>query len=456
MHMLRPLASGLRTDHPGSGLRFVDDSHLPVDDPEAFEAAGRHAGGGMRGRWDPERVSGGWRGFTTDPIRHDLAWVVRYHPGHGRSVLLVRDEDAADWHSALHGGPLLFRAGGYWWDGARWYRPAQVWDAASEDYLRAPVPAAHTVSADDLLSAAGDPAAGRVLQLGEFDPAAAPPGPWINDLALWAQHHIKQPDGYLRLKQCVVKLSAPELVGDQLIGIPEMAELGGIAASTLRAYLSRGEGDVPLPQATVSGRSAWSRPVAQDWATARRRSTDSVVATLTAGDATTPPPGVKDLRDRFGRIFHSTLFGRPDVRKRWAIRWRGENEIRKVADQLARNVTTKLDDILPAGQLATTVRHAVLDDLTLQHDPQDEDQHYGLTPDLTRMLDWLIRHHPDHAHYTLGGIVRDAEQRLGIPRDRIAHCLRTSLALDGKLTDDQRHDYLDLALPPAKPTGKDD
>jgi hypothetical protein len=460
MHTLRALANGLRTDHPVPDLPFVDDSHLPIDDADAFEAVGRGAGHGMWGRWDPERVSGGWRAFTTDPIRRRLAWVVRYHPEHGCSVLLVRDDDATDWHSDLHDGPLLFRAGGYWWDGAAWYRPGQIWDSADEDYIRTPVPAAHTVSADDLLPSDrddlvvpdGDPTAGRILQLGEFDPATPPRGPWINDLAMWAAHR-----GYQGLEQCVVQVSAPELTGDQLVGISEMAALGGIAASTLRAYLSRGEGDVPLPQATISGRSAWSRPVAQDWAEARRRSTDSVVATLTAGDATIPPPGVKDIRERFGRIFHSTLFGRPDVRKRWAIRWRGEDDVRKVADQLAWNVAASLDDIVPTGPLAQTVRQAVIDDLAVQqHDPVDKEQFYVLASDIAKMLDWLIRHHPDHGHYTLSGIVRDAEKRLSIPRDRIAYCLRVSLTSDGKLTADQVDDYLDRALPPTKPTAKEE
>ena len=28
---------------------------------------------------------------------------------------------------------LLFRAGGYWWDGATWYRPGQVWDGAADE-----------------------------------------------------------------------------------------------------------------------------------------------------------------------------------------------------------------------------------------------------------------------------------------------------------------------------------
>ncbi|GGM18975.1 hypothetical protein GCM10010129_74090 [Streptomyces fumigatiscleroticus] len=42
---------------------------------------------------------GGWLAFTTDPIAHHLGWAVRYHPDHGRTVLLLRDEDTASLHT---------------------------------------------------------------------------------------------------------------------------------------------------------------------------------------------------------------------------------------------------------------------------------------------------------------------------------------------------------------------
>ncbi|MER5852499.1 hypothetical protein ABT126_37270 [Streptomyces sp. NPDC002012] len=48
-----------------------------------------------------------------------------------------------------------------------------------------------------------------------------------------------------------------------------MAELGGITASTLRAYISRGNSEVPQPQATVGGRDQWARAMADDWVEAR-------------------------------------------------------------------------------------------------------------------------------------------------------------------------------------------
>ena len=96
--------------------------------------------------------------LTTDPGRHDLAWVVRWHPDHGRSVVLYHDDNAVTAYTDYVDGPLLFRSGGYWWDGTTWYRPEQVIDWAGEDYYRRPVPAAATVTAGGILAAsAADP-----------------------------------------------------------------------------------------------------------------------------------------------------------------------------------------------------------------------------------------------------------------------------------------------------------
>lgn len=76
----QPLANGISTDHPVPDLPFVDDTHIPLDEgPEAIEAVGRGAGNGMWGRYD-NLPDGAWHAFTTDPIRHDYGWSVRYHP----------------------------------------------------------------------------------------------------------------------------------------------------------------------------------------------------------------------------------------------------------------------------------------------------------------------------------------------------------------------------------------
>ena len=71
-------------------------------------------------------------------------------------------------HMSWWGPALLFRSGGYWWDGNGWYRPGQVWDAAREEYYRRPVPASATVTAADMLRT-GDAARRRVLAVADVD-----------------------------------------------------------------------------------------------------------------------------------------------------------------------------------------------------------------------------------------------------------------------------------------------
>ena len=451
MHRLQPVGNGLRTDHPVPGLPFLDDVHIPIEDPVAVEAIGRHEGGTTWGRWDRDGTTkGAWLAFTTDPIRHDLAWVVRHHPEHGRSVLLVLDKDASPWHSNWWGPQLLFRQGGYWWDGAGWFRPEQVWDAASERYDRRPVKAATTITADDLRDDDAHPAEGRVLKVADLDPAAPLSGLWNDHLAMWASC---RPHDALPLSRCVVGVSAPELAADQLIGVPEMAETGGIAASTLRAYISRGESDVPLPQAIVKGRNLWARPVADDWAEQRRRSPESAAATIDSGDDTGLPIGASELRQRLARRFFGILWERPDRRKRWAVRHRNQAAVQDLADELAWSVATDTGSVIDPYDLAATVRHAVLDEFAHGQELDratggKDSSFYGIATPVAKTFDWLVGHHPQTAHHLIGEIVGDAERRLGIPRDVSADSIRTALGLDSRLPRKARLNFLERALPP--------
>jgi hypothetical protein len=451
-----PLANGLRTDHPVPGLPFVDDSHIPLDEgPEAIEAVGRHEASGMWGRYDNNRADGGWHAFTTDPKQHTLGWSVRYRPEHGRTVLLMRDRDTSPWHTQWTADELLFRAGGYWWNGTTWYRPGQVWDPVAQDYERRKARLAVTVSAADMLDGRADPARAYVGKVTTFDPDAPGPDNWLDHLALWAQHHQDQ-ENALPLERCVVDVSSPELTAAQMIGAPEMAELGGITASTLRAYISRGNSEVPLPQATVGGRDQWARAVAEDWVEARQRSYEGVGAAMSAGDRDNLSPGAAEVRDRFAADFHRTLWDRPDVRKRWILRQRNKESVAEVANALAWSVAASLDRIIPTQHLGRVVEGAVLQDfaesLELFADETKKRgkmswRYFNLTPSVAKMLDWYVRYFPGAAYSTIGEIQREAHKTWDAPASDTLRALRVALSLDGELTKQQRETYFALLEP---------
>ncbi|MFD9122303.1 MULTISPECIES: hypothetical protein [Streptomyces] len=425
-----------------------------MDDPQALEAVGRGAGNGMWGRWDEEYLDGSWRAFTTDPVRRGLAWCVRYHPEFGRSVLLVRDEDAASFHTLWHDGPLLFRSGGYWWDGTTWYRPLQVWDAASETYSRRPVESAVTVLSEDLLQSGGDPSRASVLRAGDVGTEPLQADEWKNHLALWAEYRAERKTAS-DVSACVVGLTAPELATDVLVGLTKMAELAGMQPVALRRAMASKQSDVPQPQAVVGGRRAWSRPVIEDWLEQRFRSTDSVVATMASKGSSDTSVGVADLQAHFSTQFMSVLWNDPEARRRWARRHRNEDVVREVSDELAWHTAAGLDRIVPPDALSTVIRLAVMDEIATSGrsnlalwGTEQGAQFFGLLTPVTQMLDWLIRHRPDHAHYTISGIIGEAERRFQVPRAITVRSLRTALALDGQLPDDAYERFFQRALPP--------
>jgi hypothetical protein len=380
--------------------------------------------------------------------------------------MLYQDDDASSAHTFFMDGPLLFRAGGYWSDGTTWYRPGQIWDAASEEYVRRTVPAAATVTAADLLGGQdADPARGTVREIGEIDPDTPFSGRWLDELALWAD--IRGRD---RLRDSVVTLTAPELGADQLIGAPEVAEITGIAASTLRAYIARGEASVPEPQATISGRPMWSRPVAQDWAEKRQRSPEGVIAAVStaSGGRESVPVGEAETAAGLARSFFATLWEYRPFRSRWALRWRNANAVREVADILGGDTAGyMLDSLIPISDLATTIEHAVLDELAegqrnqraiAEHqkglrvagpDETSEDHvSYGITLPVARMLGWLVRHRPEYAGHAIGSLTGEAERRFGIPRHVTEFSLKIALGVDGNLGAEALNNFLDRVLTP--------
>lgn len=407
----------------------------------------------MWGRFDKNRAHGGWRAFTTDPLETTLGWSVRSHPEHGRTVLLLGDGDTSSLHMDWGGEQLLFRAGGYWWNGETWFRPGQVWDPVEEEYERRKARMAATATAADLLDGRADPARAYVGKVAAFEPAAARPDNWADHLALWAEHHQAR-DGARPLERCVVDLSSPELTGAQLIGAPELAELGGITASTLRSYISRRNSEVPLPQAIVGGRDQWARAVADDWVESRQRSYQGVKTAMSGGDPDSLSPGAVEVRDRFAVDFHHTLFDRPDVRKRWVLRQRNKESVTEVADALAWSVAVSLDEIVPTEHLGRTVRASVLFDFTESLEMLGDDAdgpthwwHLNLTPSVAKTLDWYIRCFPAEAYATIGEIQRQAHKTWKAPAADTLRALRSALSLDGELTEQQRETYFALLEP---------
>ncbi|WP_042407651.1 helix-turn-helix transcriptional regulator [Streptacidiphilus carbonis] len=442
MPVMLPLANGISTDHPVPGIPFVDDSHIPTADRYELEKVGRRGGDGMWGRED-DSPEGSWIAVTTDPVRHDLAWCVKWHPDHGRSVLLVRDDDASPRHIQWWNTALLFRQGGYWWDGDRWFRPDQVFDQEAEEFDHRPVVGAVTVTADQLLDGSGDPQGGRLLRVADFDLDAAAPTVWLDHLALWATRRGASGADALPLERCVVKLSAPELAGDQLIGLPELAGMAGIAASTLRAYIARHEGEVPLPQAVLSGRSAWAKPVARDWVERRNQARESDAGTASTSRGQALRVGSHDLRDRLARRFFRELWDHPGVRRHWALRFRTPESVLKVAQGLGQQVADRLDDIVPMADLAGTFELAMKHELgACPAGASDSDLGPGLSPPVARMLEWLVQHDPKRAQGTVERLVGYAEKELGMPPASVIGLLRLALAQDTRSSSDC-HGFLD-------------
>lgn len=275
---MRILANGLHTDHPIPGLPFVDDSLIDPTDRHQIEAIGRKPDTGMWGRTDINDPAGEpiWRAFTTIPDHPDYAWAVRRHETQGVSIILIADEDTASFHSR-HPQALTFRHGGYWTpDGTTWYRPFGQIDPLHIEPNGIPVPDGNTVYADTTLADFGNSESGeqslytvekfaRAESAGRDLTTASFPD-WVRShLSTWRAH--RRPDD-LDPAACIIDVKAPELDAPRLVAAPAVASMLGVSQGSIRAYVSRGQGEEP--QFTNPAR--WSLPVVDHWARTRARS----------------------------------------------------------------------------------------------------------------------------------------------------------------------------------------
>ncbi|MFG1820589.1 hypothetical protein ACGFIF_43000 [Kribbella sp. NPDC049174] len=461
------LANGLRTDHPLPGLPFVDDSHIPIEDPDAVEAVGREREEGMWGRTDrcllrtpTGNTRFGDKAFTTEPSRHDLAWLVRFHPEFGRTIMLVADSDAASLYADLRDELLLWRAGGYWWDGTTWWRPAQLFDMTTETYVRRAVPGAATVSAAATLNGEHSVTRVKILTVDDIQLDAEPLDryDWLQHLATWAQH---RPADGLPLEQCVVDVTAPELAGNQLLSLNQTASVAGITAGTLRGYISRGENDVPDPQMVIGGRSMWSRPVVHEWIETRAYTPEESSRAVSHDFGEGLAAGVADLREKISYWILSRLSRSPEIKPRFALRWRDQQSFQQVAIDLSGTIAANLDQIVPLDHLARTILDAMRGDVLEQYDldtqlertnqQRENPRIYHISDDTGLMLDWLIRHHPRLGRFVVQTFVGDLERendRYQTSRDMLLHTLKVALG-PGKLTAEQVESFLRSAIMPS-------
>ena len=215
-------------------------------------------------------------------------------------MLLYHDQDTSSaYHSWWEDRPLLTRAGGYWWDGASWYRPPQVIDRAAEGHARRRVPHPTTLTATDVLDTTSTPSSGQVHKVAAFAPYTVSDPQWRNDLATWAEQQKTRSDA-LPLERCVIRINAPEL--SELLGIEDIAGQTGESASKLREDFDRGFSEaLPTPQAIIDGHPWWSRTVVQDWQEERRRGHPEDL--LNSG----PSPAVSRLWARLTTTFTEDL-----------------------------------------------------------------------------------------------------------------------------------------------------
>ncbi|GAA2616103.1 hypothetical protein GCM10010304_81980 [Streptomyces roseoviolaceus] len=459
MYRIRPVANGTRTDHPAPGLPFVNDGRLPLDNPDAIERTGRNQGEGLWGRTDRMR-DGGWVAFTTEPKNQAFAWAVYQHPVHGRIVLLIHDGDLGSLHHIwLYGrSGFLFRHGGYWWNGERWHRPGQAWDAAYERYDPRPVANQVTITAADLVKAPGTPQRASVSTIASFTAPEAPVANWHDHLALWAQHRAP---GARPLEACVVDLHAPELEPDSLVDMTGLSKIAAVPAGDMPDLRYGGAKELPEPQDDSDGTMRWSTPVARDWAeNYHQKNGPRALLSATTSYGATQPAGLVNSHNRLRKNFLEDLTEPRGKRRKPYLKG---DEAREAADSLAWTAATSLMyghdyGLIPHSPLRDVLVDAVVGQFTEDGERKRKTQKKEITlSDLStstvKMLTWYFQHHPDHTASILGEICLEARVRLGLAPAQVGNLLRRSFHMDSGLGEGIIDRLMDMALPPSANEG---
>jgi hypothetical protein len=264
----------------------------------------------------------------------------------------------------------------------------------------------------------------------------------------------------------VVDVTAPELAGNQLLSLNQTASVAAITAGTLRGYISRRENDVPDPQMVIGGRSMWSRPVVHEWIETRAYTPEESSRAVSHDYGEGLAAGIADLREKVSYWILSRLSRSPEIKPRFALRWRDQQSFQQVAVDLSGTITANLDQIVPLDHLARTIRDAMLGDVLQQQDldtqlakdGQPEDPRiYHISDDTGLMLDWLIRHHPRLGRFVVQSFVGDIERendRYQTSRDMLLHTLKVALG-PGKLTAEQVEGFLRSAIMPSSDSASD-
>ncbi|MGW8729233.1 hypothetical protein ACWGNF_24785 [Streptomyces sp. NPDC055808] len=451
--MIQPVANGLRTDHPVPGLPFINDERLLLDNPDAIERTGRNQGEGLWGRAD-RLPGGGWVAFTTETKNRVFAWAVHQHPEHGRTVLLIRDRDLSGLHHEWmygHNG-FLYRHGGYWWDGADWYRPQQIVDRAYEGYVARPV--AGAVTALDFLARPATSHTARVEKIAHFTAAEGPLPHWREHLALWASHRkpASRP-----LDQCVVDIQAPELDPGHFVDRAGLAQIAELTPKDL-PHPKYGRRDLPPPQAESDEGPRWSRPVARDWAEQYHRvHGPEKLLSATTRFGTDQPQGLVDDHNRLTTIIIDSLQDATADGKKNRLFTRSstpnhEEQAAHLAWWPAVAINDGTDGFIPIAAVRTTIVEAVLGGFA--RDVADSD---APTPallgdirgDVVHLIGWYIQREPQHTPALFGEICLDARMRFDLDPKDVGDLLRRSLNLDSTIDSRTLNALLDLALPPS-------